>query len=231
LEQKLFENGVEIRDRTEVREIIKNGNGVKCNAGGNTVEYDAVIITLPSNGIPALVPGLTEHEKKRLFSVTYEGVICPALLFKKPLAGYYVTNITDAHPSFTGVIEMTALVDRKYFGGHSLIYLPRYLASDDPIWEKEDNEIMELFLSALLGLYPGYQREDVLASTVSRARNVMPVLTLHYSTQVLPSSMTSIGSLFIVNSSQVAGGTMNMDEIISLAVRKSDEIAQMIRRR
>jgi len=71
-----------------------------------------------------------------MLSTTYESVICPTYLLRKPLAGFYVMNITDGHLPFTGVIEMTALMDRNYFDGHSLVYLPRYLAFEDPLCVK-----------------------------------------------------------------------------------------------
>ncbi len=50
----------------------------------------------------------------------------------RPLGGYYVTNITDDGFPFTGVIEMTALVDPAELGGRHLVYLPRYTAPGDP---------------------------------------------------------------------------------------------------
>ena len=59
---------------------------------------------------------------------------------KKSLSNFYVTNITDETP-FTGIIEMSALVDKKEFGGNALVYLPKYVAPDDELFEKTDAEI------------------------------------------------------------------------------------------
>ncbi len=39
------------------------------------------------------------------------------MLLKKAISPYYVTNITDSWPPFTGVIEMTALIDKKEVDG------------------------------------------------------------------------------------------------------------------
>jgi len=52
-----------------------------------------------------------------------------------------VTNITDTWVPFTGVIEMSALVDKKNFKDSALIYLPKYLAPNDPMFSKSDEEI------------------------------------------------------------------------------------------
>ncbi len=75
---------------------------------------------------------------------------------KKSLSNFYVTNITDETP-FTGIIEMSALVDKREFGGNALVYLPKYVAPDDELFEKSDAEIEDIFLSALEKMYSHFQ--------------------------------------------------------------------------
>ena len=96
---------------------------------------------------------------------------------KKSLSNFYVTNITDETP-FTGIIEMCALVDKKEFGGNALVYLPKYVAPDDELFEKTDAEIEEIFLNALEKMYSHFKREDVVEFKISRVRNVFPIPTL-----------------------------------------------------
>jgi len=60
---------------------------------------------------------------------------------------------------------------------------------------------------------------------VTRARSVFPVMTLNYSTEVMPETRTSVRGLFIANSSQIPNGTMNVNELVALAGRKAQEIA------
>jgi protoporphyrinogen oxidase len=144
---------------------------------------------------------------------------------KRPLADYYVTNITDAWVPFTAVIEMTALVDRGRFGGNSLVYLPRYLAQDDPRWVRSDHEVREEFLAALERMYPAFRRDDVLAFHVSRVRHVLAVSTLDYSTVALPPVRTSLSHVFIANSAQIAHGTLNVNETIGLANAQASTLA------
>ena len=61
---------------------------------------------------------------------------------KCSLSDFYVTNITDDAP-FTGVIEMSALVDKKEFGRNTLVYLPKYVGPDDELFDRTDDEIRE----------------------------------------------------------------------------------------
>ena len=228
-QKKIDKIGVSTICNTPVVKIIDNGEGVELETvQGNTLKFEAVILTIPCSLIESVCPQLSDSEKKRLRAVIYEGVICAVLILKKPLAEYYVTNITDEGIPFTGVIEMTALVDKKYFDGNSLVYLPRYLVQEDPFWHKSDEEIIEAFLSALEAMYPNFGREDVLFWKVSRAAQVLPVTTLHYSTELLPTTRTSLKNVFVVNSAQIANGTMNVNEIIGLANRKAAEITDIL---
>ena len=117
---------------------------------------------------------------------------------------------------FTGVIEMSALVDKKEFGRNALIYLPKYVAPDDQLFEKSDDDIQSLFFNGLEKMYPHFSRNDVLAFKVSRVRNVFPLPTLDYSRN-LPSMKTSIDGLYVVNSSHIVNGTLNVNETVQLA--------------
>jgi protoporphyrinogen oxidase len=139
------------------------------------------------------------------------------MLLRRPLAGYYVTNVTDGWVPFTGVIELTTLVDPASFGGNSLVYLPRYLAQDDPFWQLDDAAVREQFTAALERMYPGFRREDVLAFDVARVREVLAVTTLRYSSEHLPPRSTSVPGVHVVNSAQIAQGTLNVNETVTLA--------------
>jgi len=171
---------------------------------------------------------LSESEKERLKKVIYEGVVCAAFVLRKPLGGFYVTNLTDGKAPFTGVIEMTAVVDRVCFGGNSLVYLPRYAGHEDYIWKKGDDEILGEFARSMEKMYPGFREDDVVAGKIARATEAFPVTTLNYSTELLPRTQTSLENVFVVNSAQISNGTMNVNEIVRLANRKAVEIEKLI---
>ena len=183
--------------------------------------FDSVILTCPSNIAAKIVPQLTETEKSKLENIKYQGIVCASLLTKKSLSPYYVTNITDETP-FTGIIEMSALVDKAEFGGNALVYLPKYVAPDDELFEKSDAEIEEIFLNALEKMYPHFDKKDVVEFKISRVRNVFPIPTLNYSANV-PSVKTSLENIFIVNSAQITNGTLNVNETVQLAERFFEE--------
>jgi protoporphyrinogen oxidase len=183
---------------------------------GRNESFDRVVLTIAAPYAARICPQLSDEEKSRLADIQYQGIICASLLLKRPLANYYVTNITDSWVPFTAVIEMSALVDRTSFGGNSLVYLPKYVTPDDPAFSLSDKEIENDFIEALLRMYPDLKRDDVLCFRLSRVKYVLAISTLNYSKR-LPSMQTSIAGVHVVNSAQIVNGTLNVNETIRLA--------------
>ena len=173
-----------------------------------------------------MCPDLKFDETRRLRKVTYQGIICASMLLKEPLANFYVTNITDERVPFTAIIEMSALVDRAEFGGHALVYLPKYVSPDDPMHDQSDEEIREEFLSNVERMYPAFRRGNILAFRISRVKHVLAVSTLNYS-ETLPPMITSIPGVAIVNSAHIVNGTLNVNETLQLAERAVPQLLTM----
>jgi protoporphyrinogen oxidase len=182
---------------------------------GDTFEFDKVIFTGPSGVAAKVIPQLTAIEKEKLNGIKYQGIVCASVLTKKPLSDFYVTNVTDESP-FTGIIEMSALVDKKEFGGNALVYLPKYVAPDDKLFEKTDEEVRRIFLTALEKMYLDFHRSDVVEFKVSRVRQVFPIPVIGYS-EKLPGVETSLGGVYIINSAHIVNGTLNVNETVQLA--------------
>ncbi|MDX2240339.1 MAG: NAD(P)/FAD-dependent oxidoreductase [Leptolyngbyaceae cyanobacterium bins.302] len=183
---------------------------------GQQETFDQVVLTTAAPIAAQVCPGLTQDEHDRLKTIQYQGIICASLLLKKPLSPFYVTNITDTWVPFTGVIEMTTLVDPKQFEGRTLVYLPKYIAPDDPAFSLSDQELEKTFVSALEQLYPHFHPSDVLSFQVSRVKYVLAISTLNYSQQ-LPPMHTSISGVHIINSAHILNGTLNVNETVQLA--------------
>ena len=187
-------------------------------ADGSHEAFDRVVVTAAAPLAARLCDGLSADEHDRLAGVRYQGIVCPSLLLRRPLAGFYVTNLLDPAP-FTGVIEMSALVDRdRFLGGRHLVYLPRYVATDDPFLKVPDDQIRASFLQALFGMFPDLCEDDVLAFRVSRVPYVMALPTLRYSDRI-PSVRTSIPGVYTLNSAHIVNGTLNVNETVQLAER------------
>ena len=228
LEASLAESGVTIRRGTAIERIDPRPSGgvtVHARSGGGAESFDGCVLTAASPLAAQLCPSLTSDERRRLESIPYLGVVCASVLLRKPLGPYYVTNIVDQSIPFTGVIEMTALVDNTELGGHHLAYLPKYVDPNDALLQASDEEIQQRFQAELLRMYKHLRPEDVLAFKVARARYVAALPTLNYS-EIVPPVATSIPGLFLVNSSQIVNGTLNINETVQLANRAAAILAR-----
>lgn len=207
-------------------------------ADGTTDAYDGVVVTLAAPLAARLCPDLDDDERRRLEQTPYMGIVCASLLLDRPLGGYYLTYLTDAGPSdepdaghesggreseepgprglpFTAVVEMTAFVDPAEVGGHTLVYLPRYVPPDHPLFDASDEEVRALFEPALRRLYPDLTGDDVLAFQVSRVRQVFAVPTLDHSER-LPPMVTSVPGLHLAGSAHLLNATLNVDDTLGL---------------
>ena len=202
----------------------KNNNKIYVEfKNGHSDYFDQIILTIPSLFASDICPSLLEEEKNKIAGIQYLGVICASLLLKKSLSNFYVTNITDEGYPFTGVIEMSALVDPIYFNGNSLIYLPKYVIPEDPIFKLNDEEIKNIFVPSLMKMHPSLKEEDIECFKISRAKYVFALSTLNYS-EKLPSMQTSVQGVHLINSSHIVNGTLNVNETIQLAENAVNKI-------
>ncbi|HEY0322092.1 MAG TPA: NAD(P)/FAD-dependent oxidoreductase [Pyrinomonadaceae bacterium] len=222
----LEQHGVEIKLSRNVRNIEAQSEGgdirVECDSEA-LATFDKVVITVPGAVAANITAGLSAEEIERLRGVQYQGIICASLLLKEPLAQFYVTNITDAYVPFTAVIEMSALVDRKEFGGNCLVYLPKYVDGQDEAFALSDEELKERFLSALEKMYGHFKREQLLSFRVSRVRYVFPIPSLNYSER-LPAIDASVPNIHIINSAHIVNGTLNVNETVQLAEQSAAKL-------
>jgi len=216
--------GVIIKCNVNVSAIEKTDNEkIKVTATNGVLVFDRVISTLSSQASVAIASELSEQEKQQHNSIKYLGVICPSVLLKKAISPYYVTNITDSWPPFTGVIEMTALIDKKEVDGKHLVYLPKYVNPDDGIFDMDDKNVRKIFMDALFKMYPQITEDDILFFGASKSRVVLALPTINYSKNI-PGITTSIDNYYIVNSAQIINGTLNVNETIQVAENKLKEI-------
>ena len=217
LEEKLLGYGVDIQTDFPISSITKQEDQFTiASSNGKSAKFDRVIMTAPSNVIGRVCPILSEEELEKLNKIDYLGIVCASMLLEKPISPYYVTNITDTWVPMTAVIEMSNIVDKSELGGRSLVYLPKYVPANHELFEKSDQEIKESFVSALEKMHPEFSREQIVDFKMCRTRLVMAIPTLNYS-QSLPEQKTSVPGLYLVNSSYILKGNLNVNETIEIA--------------
>lgn len=211
------ERNVVVLTDARVNQVIPRpeGGADVALADGERHSFDNVVVTTPAPTAAAIIPDLKPAERAKLEQILYQGIVCSSLVLDRPLGGFYVTNITDDGFAFTGVIEMTALVDPDTFGGRNLIYLPRYTTAQDEAWGWSDVEVVDRCVESLQRMYPDFSRDDIVEAKVSRVRHVLAVSVIDHS-ESIPPVRTSVPNVAIVSSAQILHGTLNVDETLGV---------------
>src|SRR5262249_8181782 len=79
--ERLAAEGVAIRTRYAARRVEAVSGGIRVVfADGRAEPLDRVVLTMPAPTVAAICPGLSPHEKMRLRSIPYQGIVCASLL-------------------------------------------------------------------------------------------------------------------------------------------------------
>jgi protoporphyrinogen oxidase len=221
--RQLDERGVRCITNCRVSSIVRAGARLRVRSSVGDHFYDHVVVTAAAPVVTRICRGLSELEQARMNGILYQGVVCASVILRQPLSESYVTYIADENIPFTAVIEMSALVDSAQFNGRTLVYLPCYVASEDPIFAESDESIEARFKRGLRSMYPWLVEEDIEAFRISRCRHVLPVSTLNYSDK-LPPMATTVPGLTVANSAHIVNGTLNVNETLELAHKVADEL-------
>jgi protoporphyrinogen oxidase len=218
--------GGKIETATPVEEVAVDSGGQVCvKTPRETLSFDRVIATAPSHIIEKMMPTLSADYRARLHEVKYLGMVCVVLLLRQKLTPYYVTNLTDNDVPFTGVIEMTNLISTEEIKGRHLVYLPKYTAPGDPLFEASDDLVWELFRKSFQRMFPNLQEDDIEKRLVFREKLVQPLPVLHYSDRVPPIE-TNLKGVMVANTTQIINSTLNNNEMVKIARSAVDRILE-----
>lgn len=202
-------------------------SGITIISDQGAQSFDGALATLPNQRFRDVLQTADQGYLERLGEVQYLGLVCVVLILRRPLSDYYVTNITEECP-FTGVIEMTNLIDsEEETAGYSLVYLPRYTSPSDPLLEAGPDELWNLFRPALLRLHPYLSEVDIVDRFTFRQQTVQPVPTLNYS-RICPLSSTPVPNVFLANTAQIVNNTLNNNVMTRLAEQACAQLMQAL---
>jgi protoporphyrinogen oxidase len=214
--ERIREMGGRLCPGVRLEKIEPTEGGIGVSGQGAFREFDACLMTVPAPAILKMVPDLSDDYKARLSMPKYLGIVCAALVLRRSLSPYYLTNVTDDVP-FTGIVEMTNLIDTDAStSGRSLVYLPKYTSPSDPLFNLSDEEVWDRFAPALFRIHPSLQKSEIESMHIFRERFVQPVPTLNYS-ETAPTISTGIPHLFVANTTQIVNDTLNNNAMTHIA--------------
>ena len=177
-----------IRCETPVEGIVlENGWVVGARAGGLDYPADALLSTIPLPILVRIGQNLPEEYRRAALDLGNIGVRCIILKTKERVTPYFWVNVNDDAVPIVGLIEYTNLNPPEAFGGHHLIYSPRYVSSEDPEYPcRPDEEVFEETVRAISEIRRGFDRESVIDYRVFRTPYAQPVCPVGFSRRLAP---------------------------------------------
>jgi protoporphyrinogen oxidase len=204
----------EIRTGVTVEYIAPHSeNGICVESNSKKEHFDKVIFTAPVNVLQRVAAKDLVQIAGNGATVEYLGVICMGLITRKALVPYYIVNVADQQIPFTGVLGMSNLVSRQETAGLHLTFFPKYVHSDDPLLQKSDEELRNIFFQGLRLMFPNLQAEDIVSAHINRAMKMQPLQVLNYS-QLVPKVITEHKDFYVLNTSQFINDTLNNNTVI-----------------
>lgn len=152
---------------------IEHGEKVRVKTDSTTYEFDRLVSTIPTALLQKIAPQINN-----LYPSTpppyFLGVIRLALVLKRSLSPYYVTNLIDKGLPFTGIIEVSQLGEKWEFADHDFVMIPRYDVPSSEWFQKSDDEIKKAFIDALRKNWSDID-DNIIASFVNREKIVQPL--------------------------------------------------------
>jgi protoporphyrinogen oxidase len=218
-------NGGEVKLGEKVIGANIDGNKVKSLKTLNGEIHAKQFLLTPSFPI---IADIFKDEKnvewiKKLQGVKYLGNICLVLRLKKSLSDTYWLNVNDPGFPFVGVIEHTNFDKPENYKDSHIVYLSRYLATEDPIWKYNDSEYLNYSIKHLKRMFLDFESSWIIESKVWRENYAQPIVEKNYS-KYLPNNETPYINASIATMAQI----YPEDRGTNYAIRDGRKIASLI---
>jgi protoporphyrinogen oxidase len=217
----IVERGGRIRTGCAAQKIIVEGGQVTgVNTPRGFVQADAVICTIPTPLISAIVPDLPEGWKARYESIVNMGICCVVFKLRRPVSEHFWVNISEPDVSIPGIIEFSNL---RPVGGESVVYVPYYMPNDHVKFTWSDKELLNEAFGYLQKLNPEMMHGDIVAAHVARLRYAQPVCEPGFAAKI-PSVQTPIRGLQIADTCFYYPEDRGISESVRLGREMADRL-------
>jgi protoporphyrinogen oxidase len=217
----ILERGGKISTRCAAQKVlVEDGRVTGVLTSKGVVEADAVISTVPTPLISAMVPNLPEDWKARYDSIINMGVCCLVFKLKRSVSPHFWVNISEPDISIPGIIEFSNL---RPVGGESVVYVPYYMPGDNAKFAWGDAELLDEAFNYLCRINSALTREDIIAAHVARLRYAQPVCEPGFAAKI-PPVQTPIHGLQIADTCFYYPEDRGISESVQLGQRMANRI-------
>ena len=194
---------------------LSGGRVSGVHVAGERLRADAVVSTITPSRLVALAPTLASSVGAGLRRVPVIGIFCVLLRLKRPITPFFWVNTNDRRVPFAGMIEYTNLNPLPALEGDRILYIPQYVAVEDPRYGESDASILARYYDALALLHPAFEPAWVRQAIVFRDRYAQPICLTDYR-ETTPPIRTTVPGLFLTDSSQLHPHDRNISGSLGL---------------
>jgi protoporphyrinogen oxidase len=155
------------------RVVVSQGRVAGVAVRGETLVCDAVISTVPTPLVAALVPDLPDAARAAYDGIANIGVVCVVLKLRRSVTPHFWVNVVDPAMPIPGIIEFSNL--RPVESGETVVFVPYYMPPGNKLWARADAVFVDEAMGCLQRINPAIGRDDLIASHVGRLRHAQPV--------------------------------------------------------
>lgn len=174
--------------------------------------------------LAVLLPDSADGYRTSLRKIHFLANVCLVLTLKQSLSDFYWTNVTDANAPFIGIIEQTKWVDKDDFNRKHVVYISAYVDHDDPRFQMNAQELVDLYLPSVRKLFPDFHPELIEAQAVWNAPYAQPIVHVGYR-HTIPEIVAPIHNFFVCTMAQIYPHDRQVSNGVTMA-RKTAEIVK-----
>ncbi|GAA0227084.1 NAD(P)/FAD-dependent oxidoreductase [Haladaptatus pallidirubidus] len=161
-----------------VEATVTDGGTASDETVTETHDVDGVVVA----AMPNVLEGLTGYE----CDIDFQGAVCALVTMDESLTDTYWLNIGHDAP-FGALIEHTNYIPPERYGGDHLLYVASYIQDyEEELWQMDDEEIEDLWLSHIAEMFPDWNRDSVKQFRLARNPRAAPVYERGYLDLVVP---------------------------------------------
>jgi protoporphyrinogen oxidase len=223
LTRRIIAEGATVRFSLPATRIeVADGRVIAVQTVAERIPCDAVISTVPTPFVSALVPDLPAPQRAAFDSILNIGVTCVVVKLRRSVTPHFWVNIVDPSIPVPGIIEFSRL--RQPETGETVVYTPYYMPTDNPLWQRPDEVFVAEVMATLRRINPALSSDDLIASHVGRLRHAQPVCPPGFLDH-MPPVQTSIAGLQIADTSSYYPEDRGIAESIRLGRAMADHVS------
>lgn len=184
--------------KTAVNMRKKDGGFEVGLGGGECLVSDALISTLPTPVFVRLGEWvLPEDYRARLSRIKYLHAVNLILETDRPAINkVYWLNLYDPEAPMMVLVQHTNFIDKKYYGGHHVLYAATYVDTADPLVRAPDKQVFDYYVPYIRRLAGEGVR--ILRSRVFKAPFAQPIFNRTFPAD-MPHLRTPVKNLYVAN--------------------------------